>query len=220
MTAYLELVLTAQNGTEDEKHAAFNELVARFQGMVFYMAYRILEDRLLAEDVTQETFLTAYLNLHQLRDPLAFPSWLKRIVMTRCNHQTRGIRPIIESLDESADFPSEMYDPAIVFEENEMLLRVQTALRALPEHERLVTEGFYLKGESQRELSERLQIPVTTVKKRLQYAREHLRAIIGDLNAVMDYAIAGVLPRKPEMQRQPVYIYRQTPPDTPPNDTE
>lgn len=218
MTEYLEQVLAAQHGTDDEKHAAFNELVARFQGMVFYAAYRILEDRSLAEDMTQETFLTAYLNLHQLRDPLAFPSWLKRIVMTRCDRQTRGIRPMLESLDARPDFPAEMTDPAIVFEETEMLLRVQNALRALPEHERLVTEGFYLKGESQQELSERLQIPVTTVKKRLQYAREHLRAIIGDLNAAMDYAIAGVLPRKPEMQRQPVYIYQRKPSDTPNED--
>jgi RNA polymerase sigma-70 factor (ECF subfamily) len=214
MTDYLELVLAAQHGTEDEQHAAFNELVARFQGMVFYAAYRIVEDRPLAEDVTQEVFLTAYLNRHQLRDPLAFPSWLKRIVMTRCDRQTRGVRPTLESLDARADFPSDMHDPADVFEENEMVLRVQNALRALPEHERLVTEGFYLKGESQQELSERLQIPVTTVKKRLQYAREHLRAIIGDLNAAVDYAIAGVLPRKPEMQPQPIYVYR-TPPEAP-----
>ena len=86
-------------------------------------------------------------------------------------------------------------------------------VEALPEHERAVTEGFYIQGESQKELAERLHIPVTTVKKRLQYAREHLRLLVGDVNAAFDQAIASVL-KQPQKQPQPVYIYTNQ------NDTE
>jgi len=50
-----------------------------------------------------------------------------------------------------------------------------------------------------------LQVPVTTVKKRLQYARQHLRALIGELNAAVDTVIADVLAANP--QPQPAYLY-------------
>jgi len=56
--------------------------------------------------------------------------------------------------------------------------QVTRAVRSLPEHERVVTELFYIGDYSQQEIAEQLAVPLTTVKKRLQYAREHLRETI------------------------------------------
>jgi len=57
-------------------------------------------------------------------------------------------------------------------------------VRALPDHEREVTELFYITGYSQQEIAEQLAVPLTTVKKRLQYAREHLRETMPPMNVL------------------------------------
>jgi RNA polymerase sigma factor (sigma-70 family) len=211
---YALLVQQAQSDNPVQKHAAFNELVAQFQRAAFYQAYRILNDSQMAQDVTQEAFLTAYQHIHQVQDPAAFPGWLRRIVLTQCDRQTRRKLPPTETLDDELTLPDDDGNIEFELEVRDIQASVQMALAQLPEHERAVTEGFYLQGESQQELADRLQIPLTTVKKRLQYAREHLRLIVSDLNAAMDGVVAGFIPaKKPEMQKEPIYIYARRRPD-------
>jgi len=81
-----DLRATALNpaSADADAHAAFGELVKRYQDAAFGSAYAILKDRAAAEDVTQAAFLTAWLRRHDLREPLAFGSWLRTIVRTEC----------------------------------------------------------------------------------------------------------------------------------------
>lgn len=205
MTTYMELVQQAQSDNLTEKNHAFNQLMQDFQGMAFSVAYGRLSDSQLAEDVTQEAFLTAYMRIDQLRDVTAFPSWLKRIVMTQADRITRRNHPVIEPIETQYDLASTHPSPEDMMEETELRDRVQIAIDALPEKERDVTRDYYIKGESQREISEKLNIPLATVKKRLQYAREHLRGLIIGFNETIDRAIYGN--PEPQKQYQPVYIY-------------
>lgn len=205
------LITRAQTGEPDDQRAAFDELVRRFQKMAFYTAYRRLNDPHLAEDVTQEAFLTAYQRIDQLREPEAFPGWLKRIVFTQADRQTRGQRPTLEPLDGRPDLPDELPGPESAVEDLEIRQMVQHAIAALPEHERAVTRRFYFQGESQKEIAEGLAVPVTTVKKRLQYAREHLRALMGGVNAAMDQAINEIIPPPPAQQRVTLRSQRRQP---------
>lgn len=205
MATYIELVKLAQSNELTEKNNAFNQLMYDFQGMAFNVAYGQLSDAQLAEDVTQEAFLTAYKRIHQLRDVTAFPSWLKRIVMTQADRINRRNHPVIEPIETQYDLASSHPSPEAMMEETELRDRVQIAIDALPEKERDVTRDYYLKGESQREISEKLNIPLATVKKRLQYAREHLRGLISGVNETIDRAIYGN--PEPQQKYQPVYIY-------------
>ena len=213
MDSYVTLVEQTIASSAETRRLHFDELVRRFQNMAFKQAYQSLNDVQMAEDAVQEAFLNAYLRIDQLRDPQAFPTWLRRIIMTECNRQIRGKHPRLEPLETRFDLATEKPGPESIVEAQEMHSHIQSAIDALPEHERTVTEGFYIQGESQKELAERLQLPLTTVKKRLQYAREHLRLLVGDVNAAFDHAIASVL-KPPKPQRQPVYLYsRQQQPD-------
>lgn len=205
MTTYMEWVQRAQSDSMDEKNDAFNQLMQDFQGMAFNVAYSRLSDAQLAEDVTQEAFLTAYKRIHQLRDVTAFPTWLKRIVMTHADRILRRNLPVIENIETQYDLESSNPSPEAVLEETEMRDRLHIAIDALPEKERDVTRDYYIKGESQREISEKMDIPLATVKKRLQYAREHLRGLIIGFNETIDRAIYGK--PEPQKQYQPVYIY-------------
>jgi len=158
-----------------EKQVAFAEIVHRFQDLAFGCAYAVLGDFHLAEDAAQEAFLSAWRNLDQLRTPEAFPGWFKRIVLTQCNRMTRGKRLDLVSLDAILDVPALDCDPFLAYEQVERQIRVYAAIRALPEHERMVTALFYISDYSQNEIAAFLEVPVTTVKKRLFDARKKLR---------------------------------------------
>src|SRR5438067_6011479 len=69
--------------------AAFGELTRRYQNLVFGCALSLLGDFQMAEDVTQEAFVTAYFNIAQLRDPGAFAAWLRQLVRSRAHRVLR-----------------------------------------------------------------------------------------------------------------------------------
>ena len=173
METYESLVEIVREAGESERDDALGKLIRQFEETAYRWAFEILQDRHSAQDVVQEAFITAYEHLDQLKDPAAFPAWFKRIVLTRCNRLTRHKHFVVDALDESAD--ASQPDPSDEVEERESRERIEQALHRLPEHERTVTELLYLADYSQHEIAERLAIPVTTVKKRLQYARKHLR---------------------------------------------
>ncbi len=173
METYESLVEIVREASETERDEALSKLIRQFEATAFRWAFEILQDSHSAQDAVQEAFITAYEHLDQLKDPAAFPAWFKRIVLTQCNRLTRRQRFVLDALDEKAD--SAQPDPSEEVEERESKERIEQALHRLPEHERTITELFYLAEYSQHEIAERLAIPVTTVKKRLQYARKHLR---------------------------------------------
>lgn len=59
----------------------FTPLVEKYQAVVYGLAFSLVGDFSLAQDIAQETFITAYKKLNQLRHPERFPGWLKRITL-------------------------------------------------------------------------------------------------------------------------------------------
>ena len=158
-----------------ERHEAFSKIVERFQDMAFGYAYSVLGDFYLAEDVAQEAFITAWQRLHQLQQPDAFPGWFRRIVLTQCNRLTRGKRLRFVPLYDGQNLASAVSDPHVMAEKLELVDRVLAEIKALPEHERVVTTLFYVNEYSQLEISAFLELPVSTIGKRLFSARRRLR---------------------------------------------
>ena len=207
MSTYKDWVRRAQTGDDAARNDAFDHLVRDFEGMVYSVAYSRLSDSQLAEDAAQEAFLTAYKRIAQLNDVSAFPAWLKRIALTHTDRLMRRQDPPTESVDQQDRLASTDPTPEARLEAMELRQRVRLAVAALPETARDVTRDYYLRGESQREISERLNIPLATVKKRLQYAREQLRNLLNGFSETLDRTIYGE-PQRPK-QFQPVYIHRR-----------
>lgn len=168
--AVTTLVESVQAGDPD----AFAALVRRFQDMAVGYGYSLLGDHQLAEDVAQEAFLTAYLHLSTLRQPAAFPGWLRRIV-ERQAQRCRRHQPDWLPLEEAVDCPATTPGPALLVEQGEVRDQLNAALAALPEAQRTVIALFYISAYSLQEISAFLGIPVGTVKSRLHTARERLK---------------------------------------------
>jgi RNA polymerase sigma factor (sigma-70 family) len=168
---YVGLVAAAQQGNL----AAFGELVRRFQDMAYAAAFSQLGDPHRAEDAAQEALLAAFSDLPQLREPAAFPGWLRRIVIRQCHRLTRGARPEALPLIQAAGVVDHAPAPEQVVQTSELVSDVRAAIGGLPEHERLATALYYIGDYSQAEVAAFLGVPVTTVKKRLYAARRRLK---------------------------------------------
>ncbi len=216
MSTYKDWVRLAQSSDRGERDDAFEHLVRDFNGMVYGVAYSRLSDAQLAEDAAQEAFLTAYKRIAQLNDVSAFPAWLKRIAQTHSDRLLRRQGPPIEAVDQAERLVSPAPTPEAQLEALESRQRLRLAVDALPRTARDVTRDYYLHGESQREIAERMDIPLATVKKRLQYARAQLRKIFSGFSESFDRRIYG----EPQASKrlQPVYVRRRhgPPPQTPP----
>jgi len=154
---------------------AFGELVIRFQDMAFGSAFAVLGDVYLAQDTAQEAFVIAWQKLAQLREPAAFPGWFKRIVLTQCNRLTRCKRLQIVPLEDNINAAAIDPGPHAGAERHDLLAKVLHAINALPENERLVTTLFYINGYTQADIGDFLEVPVSTVNKRLYSARQRLK---------------------------------------------
>jgi len=166
-----ELLPRAQNGDLE----AYGQIVHRFQDMAVGYARSILKDAHLAEDVAQEAFIEAYLNLSRVYGAHAFPGWLRKIIFKFCNRLTRKKQVQFVSLEAAGELRSGEKNPAEILDERDAQELVQATLATLPEQERTVVNLFYINEFSQREVAAFLELPVTTVNFRLHSARKQLK---------------------------------------------
>lgn len=167
-----DLIERAQQGDKE----AFGEIVGRFQDMAVSSAYEFLRDRHLAEDVAQEAFIQAFTDLRALRSPEAFPAWFRRIVLKYCDRLTRKKRVRTTPLSVAGAVASTEPTPDQELDRRERRRRVMAAVKALPAPQRSTTTLHYVGGLSQKEVAEFMEVPLTTVKKRLHASRKAMRA--------------------------------------------
>ena len=144
----------------DQQHAAFAELVRRFEKSAARWALQWLDDAEEARDAAQDAFLLAWRKLRQLRDPAAFGAWLKRLVATQCNRRRRKPQVPYESGGCGLRTPNE---------------EVAGAMARLSEPHYRVVVLFYFLGRKIDEIATILGIPRGTVGKRLHDARIAIR---------------------------------------------
>ena len=174
-TRTLVTAVTSSDSTLGEKHDAFHALVLAFQDMAYACGYAVLGDFSLAEDASQQAFITAWQRIDQLREPGAFPGWFRKILLTECSRITRRKRLAISSLEAGEAVASLRDDPQEKVERDEIKAAVFAAIEKLPLNERIVVSLFYLEDHTHDDISAFLGVPVTTVAKRLYSARCRLK---------------------------------------------
>lgn len=157
--------------TKSGDASAFGDVVREFQDMAFAVAYSWLGEPEAAKDVAQDAFLEAFERLDQLRDTRAFPGWFKRIVIKHCDRATRRKPFVWEPNLEDQD------DPFKEVSDAQMRRHVRAIVEALPPKERIAIALQYFAELTGPEIAELMEIPLSTVKKRLRTARARLRQI-------------------------------------------
>ena len=180
------LVLRARDAGEslDSQSAAFNLLVSRVQDFAVGAAYVYLRDLGLAQDAAQESLIIAWRRLDELRDPDLLLAWLKRIVASQCHRLLRKKSTRFTSLTDVPAFVPGDFEQRASRDERERWVR--DALDHLPAGERAVVVLFYFSGKNQTAIARFLEIPQTTVVKRLYSARKRLAAALAPLETTIE----------------------------------
>lgn len=160
---------------------AFGEIVRRWERRIFALTYGMLGREEDARDATQETFLAAFRSLRAFRGEAKVSSWLHRIAVNQCITRQRRAKvrneAALDDEDERAHSfaaPRE-YSPVSVAEGRQRTAAVRVALNSLPLELRQVVVMKEFEELTFREISEALDLPLSTVKSRLYTGLKQLQ---------------------------------------------
>ncbi|HEX6650318.1 MAG TPA: sigma-70 family RNA polymerase sigma factor [Pyrinomonadaceae bacterium] len=161
---------------------AFGEIVRRWERRIFALTYGMLGREEDARDATQETFLAAFRNLRGFRGEARVSSWLHRIAVNQCISRQRRAKVRSESaLDDEEErhatsFATPLtHSPARVAEHRQETAAVRRAINSLPVELRQVVVMKEFEELTFREISDALDLPLSTVKSRLYTALKQLQ---------------------------------------------
>ncbi|MDX2445028.1 MAG: RNA polymerase sigma factor [Bacteroidales bacterium] len=141
-------------------------LYKQYSTSMYNIAIRFLNNKMDAEDILQESFITAFNKLVDLKSDASFGTWLKRIVINNCISFLRKNKIYFEDVD---DFPAEEMAASQEIEKSASPALIHNAIKELPEGARTVLVLHSLEGYKHREISEMLSISESTC--RTQYKR-------------------------------------------------
>jgi RNA polymerase sigma-70 factor (ECF subfamily) len=163
--------------------AAFNVIVERYQAQVLSVAWRVVGTRASAEDITQETFISAYRAIGKFRGG-SLRAWLFRIASNLGVDLLRSSKRRPEdSLDQSLENPAFQVasgdeTPEQAALRGELGGEIQKAILFLPDDQRVALLLIDVQGLSYDEAAEATGASVGTVKSRLSRARGKVRDIL------------------------------------------
>lgn len=174
-------------GSED----AFAVLIAQYHQSLYSLIARSVHDPADAADITQDVFLKVFRSIHSFHGDSSLRTWLYRIALREASNQRRWWRRH-KRQEITLDTPAETADddaPALCSilattdpspfdhaRESELRVRVESALRDLPEGFRHVVVLREIEGLSYDEIADVLQLRIGTVKSRLTRGRQLLRS--------------------------------------------
>lgn len=173
-----QLVELAKSGDSE----AFGEIVRRWERKIFALSFGMLGREDDAGDAAQEAFIAAYRNLKNFRGEAKVSSWLHRIAVNQCLTTKRRQKTRAEDFldaedgsEERAFVASPLLSPAKKAEKAERMVLVRQAVGALPTDLRQVIVMKEFEEMTFLEISETLELPLSTVKSRLYTALKQLR---------------------------------------------
>ena len=179
-----ELIARFQEGDEQ----AYTELVNRYRDKLMTFVYRFVNDMEQAEDIIQDTMLKLYTHKHYYRNIAKFSTWIYTIAGNLAKtelrkRKSRKVTNISQMGPEDRDYelPSVAPETDEVVQSEYIEKKIQAAIQNLPLHFRTVTILRDIQELSYEEISKIVEVPLGTVKSRINRARLQLQKELIDL---------------------------------------
>ncbi len=159
---------------------AYEEIYALYSKAMFNVALRLVKDRDEAEDILQESFISAFTHLASWHGTASFGAWLKRIVINKSLNLLNKRKP--DPLPESLDVQDE--DATGFAEDSDDLSvgRIKRAMMDLPDGYRTVLSLYLMEGYDHQEIAEIMDISVGTSKSQYNRAKKRLKESLTTLS--------------------------------------
>jgi RNA polymerase sigma-70 factor (ECF subfamily) len=170
------LIVRAKKGDMN----AFESLVRKYQKAVYLLCHRITGAHQTADDLSQETFLKAYLALPHFINGHDFYPWIRKIALNNCfNHLKKWKRELPLNEEEkfagSGHLSAPLESPPDAAQRVEMERKFREAFKTLPPDQKLIFSLRAFESLSYADIAETLRIPLGTVMSRLNRARKKLK---------------------------------------------
>jgi RNA polymerase sigma-70 factor (ECF subfamily) len=173
---------------QEGDRAAFDDLIAKHEQRAYQFAYRLTNNPDEAADIVSDAFIRVYNALPNFRGQSAFTTWLYRI-LTNCyldyrkrdrNRQHASLESNLQT--EHGEVERQVEDlsdgPVEMAERSAREVAIQRALRRLPEYQQAMLVMYHVEQLSYEEIAEAQDLPIGTVKSRLNRARLSLRDLL------------------------------------------
>jgi RNA polymerase sigma-70 factor, ECF subfamily len=198
-TPRLEPFVRRSDRTEPQMRRTNAELTARFErdaiplrGPLYRRAIRLTRNPADAEDLLQDTMVSAYARFHLFRQGTNLSAWIHRILtntyISRYRQKQRRVvqYPTEQITDQQLAANAVHSSTGLPSAEDEALnalpdTRIKTAMQTLPEHIRMVVYYADVEGRHYSEIAEIMDTPRGTVTSRLHRGRRQLRSLLGDV---------------------------------------
>lgn len=163
---------------------AFEDVVVFYQDRIYRHCCRMLGNAHEAEDIAQEAFIRAYVNIHSYDHNRKFSTWLYRIATNLAIDRLRKRKPDYhldaeirgtDGLDMYSQLAAKERLPDDEVQSLELQSYIQKQITGLPKIYRTIIMLRYLEEFSLKEISEIMDMPLGTVKTRIHRGREALR---------------------------------------------
>lgn len=169
---HFELIERCRAGERE----AFYKVYKLYAKAMYNVSLRITGREDEAEDVLQESFVSAFRNLHNFRADASFGAWLKKIVVNRAINALKKKR--METLPDNEDWDVGEEEPELEYGNGLTVERVTKAMSQLPDGYRSVLSLYLLEGYDHQEIGEIMGITESTSKSQLNRAKNKLREIL------------------------------------------
>lgn len=166
---------------------ALEKLYERYKRYAYSLAYHILADSFLAEDVVQEVFFTLWRKAPSYHERQGnVKSWLKAVIRNRAIDKVRSLTqhdyqctPLEDENGESlASAEPEVWEQVW---ENEQSTFIREALRQLPLEQSQIIQLNYFDGYTHAEIARQQQIPLGTVKGRVRLGLQKIKQLLNEI---------------------------------------
>lgn len=173
--------------SKDGDIESFERLIAKHQHIAYNIAYRMVGNEEDAKDITQEAFIKVFKSIKSFREDSSFSTWLYRIVMNTCKDELRKKKVKVVSIDQrietdessiGIEISDQSYSPETIYEKKQLHDLLHKALTDLPEQNRIVVIMRDVQGFSYEDIAQCINVPVGTVKSRINRGRQMLREMI------------------------------------------
>ena len=157
--------------------SAHYELYKLYSKAMYNTSLRITGDEMDAEDVLQESFVSAFKNLTSYKGTASFGSWLKRIVVNNAINLVKKRRFDFESVEGKEDEDS-FSDAVAEVDLSYDIAMIKEGISRLPEGYRVVLTLYLMEGYDHKEIGQILEITESTSKSQFNRSKKKLKEIL------------------------------------------
>lgn len=164
---------------KDDQRAQL-ELYNKYCDAMFNVSYRIVQDIYVAEDMMQEAFINAFKQLHTLKEPKIFGSWLKRIVINKSlNHLQKKSKEDWNRLDDVLYKIEDIQEDDSFDLTDHKVQEILKKINELKQNYRLLLNLHYVEGYDYEEISEITGMTYANCRTTMSRAKESLKKKLG-----------------------------------------